>query len=146
MNNLTLDEHIALGRQLATLRREITSADRWNKYKKNCWTNYHLRKVEKEFNKVRSKQEDLLFKQLPAVARLDAYYCGPDWTYQGLSFASIHSAFVSLMETVNDKVPAKVIDQWLKCERALWMLASVAPDYEAQDLRKREHYRYRSMS
>jgi len=119
---LTLDEHRALGTALSKIRHELGGADRLNSFKLNSWTQRLLKRAARRIDRLRSKLDGLLFKQNPTCASPSIYY-GHQEVSEELSIEALRVCLdYAVGEIINGKVPAPVLDLYLRCERTLFVM------------------------
>lgn len=123
---LTVDEHRALGTELSILRNEIARADRLNLYKRNSITARKLLRAESMFDKLRCKLDGELFKWHPTEAKQSIYYGGeyrnePMWSLDQELWTERLRA---VGDIINRKVSARVLDSYIRCDRALYSVVS----------------------
>jgi hypothetical protein len=77
-----------------------------------------------QIDRLRSKLEDLLFKQYPDQASPAIYYGGTSAPANSGPLADVSAGLrQSVGSVINGRVPARIIDAYLRADRALCMIA-----------------------
>lgn len=114
---LSVDEHHKIGVTLGRLSGKCSSAHTLNRYKKTS-TLSQIKRVARDIDQLRCKLDSLLFEQLPDVARPEIYYGDKD--NHPMSWGDAVEELTTVGDTINGKVPAKIIDLYLRCDRQLY--------------------------
>jgi hypothetical protein len=114
MKNMTLDEHRAAGVALASILSECASADRL--------TSQSIRKIERTLNSLRSRLEDLSLRDYGDAAWPSLYYVNPP-PRENVELNVLLTRLREVNAIINGKVPARVIDIYLRADRKLLLLA-----------------------
>lgn len=140
---LTLDEHRRLGAELATIwwwlkdklsrRRDKSmqrATDRLNELEKGSPTHRRLLRVEKDIDRLRRKLDSLLAEQHPGVDGRSIYY-GNRPAMEGRTLDALHVRLSYEVGTLvlTDRVPAPLIDLYLRCERSMFALKTSTADH-----------------
>ena len=131
---LAVDEHCAIGPALVILTRSVQSADVLNEFKRSRDILKRLRRAGRELEKLRCKLDSLMAAQHPVEFQPLVYY--------GASNKDVHWPLDTLVgrldsdvgEVINGKVPAALLDLYLRCQLALHVLK-----VGIEDQRERRH-------
>ena len=117
-NPLTLDEHRQLSQVLANIRYDLR--EHTGVYKKYSSTDNKLKKARSTLQQLAEHLEDLVVKDHPKNTR---FIYVSEGRSEGRSFDALYECLdKAVLKIINGRVPAKIIDQGLKCERVFWML------------------------
>ena len=114
---LTFDEHRKIGVTLWKISNKCSCAYTLNRYRKTS-TLSQIKRVARDINQLRCKLDDLLFEQLSDVATPAVYYGHKD-NYL-MSWAEAVEGLNTVGDAINGKVPAKILDLYLRCDRRIY--------------------------
>jgi hypothetical protein len=138
---LDLNQHRVAGVALARISRELPAIFPIGKYKKSSPTNQRLRRLHRDVTKLRDGLNSLMNAQHPdvAAARTDPrIYYDLQLKLEGLGAGALHELLESdVRETINGRVPARLLDVYLKIERSLYFLSVTDCEGDAYRERRR---------
>jgi hypothetical protein len=126
LGQLTLDEHRRLGITLRMISMEC-GADRLNKYKIQSETQRNLWRMLKAIDALRCALDGLMFQQHPEAEPSIYYGCDHLVEMKGENGRHVEELFGALgviCQTINKKVPARILDLYIKCDRVLYSVCS----------------------
>jgi hypothetical protein len=121
-NRLTTIEHAAIGPAINAIRNTLDGPDLRKLTKRNRQMEQHRRKAARQVEHLRCKLDGLLYKQCPDATFPPSPYYGADAKTEPAELAATYDRDV--LEPINGRVLANVIDTALKGLRALQMLHS----------------------
>ena len=128
---LAANEHRAIGPALVILTRSVQSADVLNEFKRNRNILKRLRRAARGLEKLRCKLDSLMAEQHPAEFQPSVYYGpmerGVYWPLDALE-GRLES---DVGKVINSKVPARLLDLYLRCRLALHVLKLGVEDQRA---------------
>ena len=129
---LAASEHRTVGPALVILTRSVQSAGVLNEFKRSPDILRRLRRAARELEKLRCKLDSLMAEQHPAEFHPSVYYGARDKDVYWPLGALLDRLDSDVLEVIDGKVPAALLDLYLRCRLALHGLKIGLEDQRAR--------------